>query len=86
MRFPIIADGRGVVSERPIRFDGDSKEREISMGQLNNDFEQNHPELQKRDPSCDLRQKPISKNPKSEASEWNRFPAELYGCLCHQPE
>jgi hypothetical protein len=56
------------------------------MSQANNDFEQNNPELQKRDLPYDLRQKPILKNPKNEPSEWNRSPAELYGCLCHQPE
>ena len=54
------------------------------MSQANNDFEQNNPELQKRDQpesaSYDL------KELKNESSEWNVSPADLYGCLCHQPE
>jgi len=59
------------------------------MSQANNDFDLK-PELQKRDqresPSVDLIQKPILKEPKNETIEWNMSPAELYGCLCHQPE
>jgi len=60
------------------------------MSQANNDFEHDNPEFQKKDqresPSSELRQKPILEDAKNQSSEWNLSPAELYGCLCHQPE
>jgi hypothetical protein len=58
------------------------------MSQANNDL--NNSELQKREQletsSDDQRQTLLSKTPKEELAEWNRSPAELYGCLCHKPE
>lgn len=60
------------------------------MSQANNDFDLNNSELQKRaqpeTSSADQRQNLLLKTPKDESAEWNRSPAELYGCLCHKPE
>ena len=52
------------------------------MSQANNDFDLNNSELQKRaqPETSSADQRP------DETAEWNRSPAELYGCLCHKPE
>jgi hypothetical protein len=28
----------------------------------------------------------LVKEARDESAEWNKSPAELYGCLCHRPE
>ena len=68
--------------------DGIRKKGGMPMSQANSDFDQNSPELQKHQsesPSYGRVQKPILKD-RDDSSEWNSSPAELYGCLCHQPE
>jgi hypothetical protein len=37
-------------------------------------------------PSSDQRQKLVLKELTDESAEWNTFPTELYGCLCHKSE
>ena len=44
-----------------------------------------NPELPES-PSTDQRQKLVLKELTDESVAWNRFPAELYGCLCHKSE
>ena len=36
--------------------------------------------------STDQRQKLVLNEFRDESAEWNLFPAELYGCLCHKAE
>ena len=36
--------------------------------------------------STDQRQKLVLNELTDESAEWNIFPAELYGCLCHKSE
>ena len=36
--------------------------------------------------STDQRQKLVLNERTDESAEWNTFPAELYGCLCHKSE
>lgn len=62
----------------------------ISMSQVNHDFGQNNLEQRKIDQlgsaSSDRREKLMLKKAEVDSIEWNRVPAELYGCLCHKPE